>query len=77
MSQQIRLKHQHQQLCIHKLHKQTALTNNLPAWNPMSIQWLPLISTQRPYRGVQLQDQAVVNIRLWFQGVPEREGGGC
>lgn len=32
-SQQITLKHQkqQQQLCKHKLHKQTALTNNLPA----------------------------------------------
>lgn len=42
----------------------------------MSVQWLALISTQRPYRGVRLQDQAVVNIKLWFQGVPlstERE----
>lgn len=31
-SQQITLKHQQQQqLCKHKLHKQTALTSNLPA----------------------------------------------
>ncbi len=36
----------------------------------MSFQWLSLISTQRLYRGVQLQDQGVVSISL---GGKERE----
>lgn len=60
------LKQQH--LHKYKIFRPTVLANNLACMK--AIQWLFLIFTQRLYRGVWLQDQAVISITVRFQCVP-------